>query len=39
MNELLRPWKLLSFTIGMAWLIYGALNYGISDWDVGIGIV
>jgi hypothetical protein len=23
----------------MLWLIYGALCYGISDWDVGISIV
>lgn len=35
LRELARPWKLLSFTAGEAWLIYGALNYGIGDWDVG----
>src|SRR4030067_907545 len=36
--ELARPWKLLSFAIGMGWLLFGALNYGISDWDVGISV-
>jgi len=38
-NELKRPWKLTSFFIGMGWLIYGALNYQIADWDVGISII
>lgn len=37
--ELVRPWKLLSFGAGMAWLLYGARNYGISDWDVGISLI
>lgn len=37
--ELLRPWKLVSFGIGMAWLLYGAINYGIADWDVGISLI
>jgi len=37
-RELARPWKALSFAIGMAWLLYGALTYGIADWDVGISI-
>jgi hypothetical protein len=37
--ELRRPWKLVSFAVGMAWLLYGALNYGISDWDVGISLL
>jgi len=37
--ELVRPWKLLSFGVGMAWLLYGARSYGISDWDVGISLI
>lgn len=37
--ELLRPWKLATFGAGMLWLIYGALCYDISDWDVGISII
>lgn len=38
-RELRRPWKLLSFSAGMSWLIYGALSYGIGDWDVGISLL
>lgn len=37
--ELARPWKLLSFAIGMGWLLFGALTYGISDWDIGISLL
>lgn len=37
--ELARPWKLLSLAIGMGWLLFGALDYAISDWDVGISIL
>lgn len=39
MNEYFRPWKLLTFACGMAWLIYGALNYDIPDWDIGISLI
>jgi hypothetical protein len=39
MNEYLRPWKLITFSIGMAWLLYGAVNYHISDWDIGISLI
>jgi len=38
-RELRRPWKLVTFAIGMIWLLYGAESYGISDWDVGISII
>ena len=38
-RELRRPWKLTTFALGMFWLIYGALTYGICDWDVGISLV
>ncbi len=37
--EMVRPWKLLSFAIGMAWLLFGAIDFGISDWDVGISVL
>lgn len=37
--ELLRPWKLATFGLGMLWLIYGAVCYEICDWDVGISII
>ncbi len=38
-RELRRPWKLATFGIGMSWLLYGAVSYDISDWDVGISLV
>ena len=38
-RELTRPWKLATFGVGMSWLVYGALCYGISDWDVGISFI
>ena len=38
-RELVRPWKLASFAVAMSWLLYGALNYGISDWDVGVTLL
>jgi hypothetical protein len=37
--ELLRPWKLVTFLIAISWLLYGAVTYGISDWDVGITLI
>lgn len=37
--ELRRPWKLVTFSVGMLWLFYGAQNYGIADWDIGISII
>lgn len=39
LRELKRPWKLVTFSIAMSWLFYGALNYHIMDWDVGIVII
>lgn len=37
--EFLRPWKLITFAIGMSYLFYGAACYGISDWDVYVSII
>jgi hypothetical protein len=37
--ELYRPWKLATFIFGMGFLFYGALNFDIPDWDVGISII
>jgi len=39
LRELMRPWKLATLGIGMSWLLYGAMNYDISDWDVGISFI
>lgn len=38
-KELVRPWKLVTFSIAMSWLLYGALNYEINDWDVGVTLL
>ena len=37
--ELLRPWTLFTFGVAMCLLLYGAVNYGIADWDVGITLI
>lgn len=37
--ELLRPWKLATFAIGLGLLIAGAEFYHYSDWDIGVSIV
>lgn len=39
MREYLRPWKLATFSIGMAWLVWGAYYYQYADWDLGVSIV
>lgn len=39
LRELRRAWKLVTFAIGMGWLLYGATHYNIGDWDVGVSIV
>lgn len=31
--------KPITFTIGLAWLIYGALFFGYGDWDIGVSLV
>lgn len=38
-RELRRPWKLATFSVGMGWLVYGALCYDISDWDIGVSLL
>lgn len=38
-KELKRPWKLTTFSLGMGWLVYGALYLHISDWDIGISLL
>lgn len=37
--ELKRPWKLATFAIAMALLLYGALFFHIGDWDVGVTLL
>lgn len=38
-QELIRPWKIMSFCCAMILLFYGALNFDIVDWDVGVTII
>ena len=38
-REWFRPWKLSTFALGMGWLFYGALFYGIGDWDIGVSVL
>lgn len=37
--DLLRPWKLVTLMMGLSWLLYGAMTYGIQDWDVGVSLI
>ena len=38
-KELIRPWKLVTFVIAEAILLYGAMTMGIKDWDVGVTLL
>jgi hypothetical protein len=37
--ELKRPWKVATLAVGLTWLLYGAVNYGLPDWDVGVSVL
>ena len=37
--ELLRPWKLATFAIAMALLLFGAVYMRIGDWDIGVTLL
>jgi hypothetical protein len=39
MNEYLRPWKLVTFAIGLALLIVGAIYDQAVDWDIPISLI
>ena len=34
-----RWWKLTTFTMGLSWLLYGALVLNYTDWDMGISFL
>lgn len=38
-KDMMQPWKLVTLSIGMSWLFYGALAYNIPDWDIGVSII
>ncbi len=39
LTDYLRPWKLVSLSIGLALLIVGAYYYEAPDWDVPISVI
>ena len=39
MQELLRPWKLLTFAFGIGLMLFGATLDIAPDWDIGISIL
>ena len=39
MREYLRPWKLFSFAVGVALLIFGSFYYPTIDWDIPISLI
>jgi hypothetical protein len=38
-KELLRPWKLITFSIALGYYIYGAYRYQCPTWDVPVSII
>jgi len=38
-QELVRPWKLVTFCMAMMVLLYGAIFLGIKDWDIGVTLL
>ena len=39
MHELLRPWKLVTLTIGLGLLVVGSIVYQAPDWDIPVSIL
>lgn len=39
LSEYLRPWKLITLTLGIALLIAGALTNQAPDWDIPISLI
>ena len=38
-EELLRPWKLFTLTIGISLLVMGSFYYQAPDWDIPISFI
>ncbi len=38
-TELLRPWKLATFAIGIGLLVVGSFYYEAPDWDIPISFI
>ena len=39
MTEYTRPWKLVTFAVGIAFLIAGSFYYDSPDWDIPISLI
>lgn len=39
LKEYCRPWKMVTFAVGLFLLIWGSFVFGIPDWDIGISII
>lgn len=39
LKELLRPWKLVTFSLALSYYIWGALYYRLPTWDVPVSII
>lgn len=35
----IRTWKNLTFSMGLAWLLYGAMFFSYPDWDIGVSLL
>jgi len=38
-REIFRPWKLFTFSIGLALLVVGSFYYQAPDWDIPVSII
>lgn len=38
-KELLRPWKLVSFSMALGYYIWGAVRYQCPTWDIPVSII
>lgn len=38
-KELLRPWKLITFSVALNYYIWGAYHYNCPTWDVPVSII
>lgn len=38
-RNLFRPWKVITFTLGGTFFVWGALYWAVPTWDVGVSIL
>ncbi|MBI2895330.1 MAG: hypothetical protein HYY06_17375 [Deltaproteobacteria bacterium] len=39
LRNLLRPWKVVTFLLGTAFFVWGALYWDLATWDVGVSFL